>query len=105
MTVCARAESYEASARRLAVGSELCFGGTVARLALVSSGGGVCHNVRVFTAHTEGDLRPAWLWIPWRQALERVAHHGIPELELFVQGYLEGWIPDGWITLTGESEC
>ncbi|MEU9034627.1 hypothetical protein AB0D45_06890 [Streptomyces sp. NPDC048352] len=28
-----------------------------------------------------------------------MAHLGIPELEQFVEGYVDGWIPDGWITL------
>ncbi|WP_407838739.1 hypothetical protein ACE1OC_23955 [Streptomyces sp. DSM 116496] len=37
---------------------------------------------------------------PWRQALGEAGHLGIPELEPFLEGYLEGWIPDGWITLT-----
>jgi hypothetical protein len=28
-----------------------------------------------------------------------VEHLAIPELAVFVDGYLGGWIPDGWITL------
>ncbi|MFE3991552.1 hypothetical protein ACFXPW_07615 [Streptomyces goshikiensis] len=70
---------------------------------LASCGDGVRRDVRVFTAHAEDGLRPAWLWIPWQQALGEVAHLGIPELQLFVEGYLDGWIPDGLISLTGES--
>ncbi|WP_327262962.1 hypothetical protein OG444_16855 [Streptomyces sp. NBC_01232] len=53
----------------------------------------------MFTAHVESGLRPPTLWVPWRQAVGEVAYLGISELGLFVEGYLEGWIPDGWITL------
>ncbi|MFF7036843.1 hypothetical protein [Streptomyces griseus] len=49
--------------------------------------------------HVGSDSRPPMLWVPWRQAVGEVAYLGIPELELFVEGYLEGWIPDGWVTL------
>lgn len=42
------------------------------------------------------------LWVSWRQAIRDVAYLDLPELEQFVEGYLAGWIPDGWITLTPE---
>ncbi|WP_330296913.1 MULTISPECIES: hypothetical protein [unclassified Streptomyces] len=100
LRACAPGESYRAAACRLAAGSAFRFGGTVARLDVVPSGGGVRRNARLFTVHVEGGRWPSQLWLPWRQALGEVAHLGIPELEPFLEGYLEGWIPDGWITLT-----
>jgi hypothetical protein len=36
---------------------------------------------------------------PHRQAAEQVAHLAIADLDAFLEGYVEGWIPDGWITL------
>lgn len=100
MTACAPGESYRAAACRLAVGPALRFGGTVARLDLPSYGDCVRRNARLYTVHVGSDSRPPMLWVPWRQAVGEVAYLGIPELELFVEGYLEGWIPDGWVTLT-----
>ncbi|MFD6888785.1 hypothetical protein [Streptomyces sp. NPDC059957] len=57
----------------------------------------------MFTAHVEGAPWATQLWVPWRQALAEVAHLAIPEFELFLEGYIEGWIPDGWITLTPDA--
>ncbi|GAB2879207.1 hypothetical protein GCM10027074_54430 [Streptomyces deserti] len=61
---------------------------------------------RLFTAHVPapGDLRPPWdgaqlLSSPYREAAEQVAHLAIADLDAFLEGYVEGWIPDGWITL------
>ncbi|WP_189104631.1 hypothetical protein [Streptomyces kronopolitis] len=87
------------------MGTALRFGGTVARLLLESRGGDARRDVCLFTAHVESDLRLLWLWVPWRQAAREVVHLGIPELELFVEGYLEGWIPDGRITLIPDGRC
>lgn len=37
--------------------------------------------------------------LPYRQVDEHVGHLAIPSLALFPEGYVDGWIPDGWITL------
>ncbi|MGI5450272.1 NUDIX hydrolase [Streptomyces sp. CA-243310] len=102
MGACAPGESYRAAACRLAAGLAFRFGGTVARLDGVSPGDGAHRKARLFTMHVEGGPGPSQLWLPWRQALGEVAHLGIPEFEPFLEGYLEGWIPDGWITLTSD---
>ncbi|MER6389755.1 hypothetical protein ABT236_14915 [Streptomyces sp. NPDC001523] len=99
MDACAEGESYRAAACRLAAGSAFRFGGTVARLARVSPVDGGRRKVRLFTVHVEGKPGAKQLWVPWRQALRELAHLEIPEFELFLEGYIEGWIPDGWITL------
>ncbi len=61
---------------------------------------------RLFTAHVPapGDLHPPWdgvqlVWVPYGEAAAQVAHLAIADLDAFLQGYVEGWIPDGWITL------
>jgi hypothetical protein len=63
-------------------------------------------EARVFTAHTGlPEERPAAIgddpvrWFPYRQVASEAAYLGIPELALFLEGYVDGWIPDGWITL------
>ncbi|MFD4276190.1 hypothetical protein R2B67_21275 [Streptomyces cyaneofuscatus] len=99
-TRCAPGESYKAAIRRLGVGSGIRFGGLVARLDAASHGDGRRRKARLFTAYAEGQVRSMALWVPWRQAIGDVAHLDLPELEQFVEGYLAGWIPDGWITLT-----
>ncbi|MEU9385606.1 hypothetical protein AB0D38_33630 [Streptomyces sp. NPDC048279] len=33
------------------------------------------------------------------QVASQIAALGIPDLGMFLEGYVEGWIPDGWITL------
>jgi hypothetical protein len=60
----------------------------------------------VFTAHTGfPEKRSAAIgddpvrWFPFRQVASEDAYLGIPELALFLEGYVDGWIPDGWITL------
>ncbi|MEH6373825.1 hypothetical protein V7793_05640 [Streptomyces sp. KLMMK] len=40
-------------------------------------------------------------WVPYRQAARVVTGLAIPELGYFLDGYVGGWIPDGWITLGG----
>lgn len=47
--------------------------------------------------HTHGD--ETVIWRSHHQAARDVAHLAIPELERFIQGYIEGWIPSGWINL------
>ncbi|MEV0113259.1 hypothetical protein AB0H77_08410 [Streptomyces sp. NPDC050844] len=41
------------------------------------------------------------LWMPHNEAAEAVSALGIPDLDLFIEGYVNGWIPDGRITLGG----
>ncbi|WP_328690382.1 hypothetical protein OHA74_14555 [Streptomyces phaeochromogenes] len=62
---------------------------------------------RVLTAHaaSPGELHPvdddaACLeWHPYTQVAALVAHLATPDLDVFLRGYVDGWIPDGWITL------
>ncbi|NEC86412.1 hypothetical protein [Streptomyces sp. SID12501] len=61
---------------------------------------------RLFTAHVSSPdvLHAPWdgtqlAWLPHGDAAAQLAHLAIADLDLFLQGYLQGWIPDGWITL------
>lgn len=61
---------------------------------------------RLFTAHTShaDSLLPPpgatrLVWLPYPQAASHLGHLHIPGLGLFLEGYVDGWIPDGWITL------
>lgn len=99
---CAPQESYREAVRRLVDGSALRFGGVVARLDVYPHGPAPHRKVRLFTAHAERSCYASWLWVPWRQAVRRLPSLGTSELGDFVEGYLEGWIPDGWITLTSD---
>lgn len=59
---------------------------------------------RVFTGHVTvpgalSEARVLLTWVPYGQVAEQAAEVGIAELGLFVEGYVAGWIPDGWITL------
>ncbi len=54
--------------------------------------------------HRERCLSPPYgatrlAWLPYPQVAGHVSHLAIPDLGLFLEGYVEGWIPDGWITL------
>ncbi|MFD0378041.1 hypothetical protein [Streptomyces sp. NPDC127112] len=60
----------------------------------------------VFVAHarTPSALRSVQgeaevYWLPYGEVAAAVAHLGIPDLDLFLEGYVGGWIPDGSITL------
>lgn len=60
----------------------------------------------MFTAHTRrpDSLLPPpgvtrLVWLPYPQVADRVGHLHIPGLALILEGYVDGWIPDGWITL------
>ncbi|MFD0367745.1 hypothetical protein [Streptomyces sp. NPDC127114] len=61
-------------------------------------------EVRIFTAHAD-KLFPveAGGWESCEDALPGLGHLGIPKFDLFVEGYIGGWIPDGWITLEPRS--
>ncbi|MEU1783863.1 hypothetical protein ABZ545_30960 [Streptomyces abikoensis] len=37
--------------------------------------------------------------MPYRHAPRVLTHLDIPELGDFLDGYIGGWLPDGWITL------
>jgi hypothetical protein len=47
--------------------------------------------------HSHGD--GLLLWTPHKKASAALTHLHVPELDLFIEGYLDSWIPDGWITL------
>lgn len=59
---------------------------------------------RIFTGHvtSPGALPGAdvpLVWLPYAQVAEHVGSLEVADLDLFLQGYVGGWIPDGWITL------
>lgn len=63
-------------------------------------------EARIFTGHVGPGVPLAHVqggaelcWVPYRQVPLEVGHVGIPDLGLFLEGYVQGWIPDGWITL------
>ncbi|MBT2451823.1 NUDIX hydrolase [Streptomyces sp. ISL-43] len=106
-------ESHVRAARRLAsvvapLGG-VHFGGLTGRFKADTGGVGAGPHrseAWIFTVHLglasalphvqgKAELR----WVPYRQIPLEVRHLGIPDLELFLEGYVEGWIPDGWITL------
>ena len=39
------------------------------------------------------------MWFPYCEAAAQLAHLAIAGLDAFPQGYVEGWIPNAWITL------
>lgn len=95
-------------ARAMAPAGTLRFGKVTGRIPAAEHGSTAKQRAehRLFTAHVPapGDLHPPWdgaqlLWSPYREAAEQVAHLSIADLDAFLQGYVEGWIPDGWITL------
>lgn len=106
-------ESYESAAQRLMTGLghtvALRPGDLVGRMeaeAVPTMPPGTRREARVFLAHivSDGlDPRPNGegpiVWYPYVQATKEVRHLAIPELALFLEGYIEGWIPGGWITL------
>ncbi|WP_159047862.1 NUDIX hydrolase [Streptomyces sp. WM6378] len=101
---CRTHETYEQAARRLMASRDLRQGDVVARLeAEPPAGSRGRSEARIFTAHVRrGQAAEAKLgdvWLPWRQALPVLDRLAIPELPEFIEGYVDGWIPDGWITL------
>jgi hypothetical protein len=100
MIRCQERETYERAARRLLLGRSVRRGDVVARVRAAPFPGGGYREARVYTAHSlapQADLEGCW--IPWCDAVQDLGHLKIPELAVFVEGYLGGWIPDGWITL------
>jgi len=95
-------------ARAMALSGRLRFGKVTGRIPAAGrdSAGQQCGERRLFTAHVPepGDLHaPAdgthLVWLPYDEAAAQVAHLTITDLDAFLEGYVEGWIPDGWITL------
>ncbi|MEV7392594.1 hypothetical protein [Streptomyces sp. NPDC091215] len=108
-----RAETYARAAGRLVravtvtTGSPVCLGTVTARIPPAAPGGRTPHaqgERRLFTAHTATAHRQqpdgnGLMWIAHTHVASHVSALGIPDLGLFLGGYVEGWIPDGWITL------
>lgn len=106
-------ETYAEAARRITVGSlrptDLRPGELVGRvqpLPPVPAAPAARREARIFFAHldSEGQDRPGPAgsgisWVPHTSVAEAVAAQHIPELGAFIEGYVDGWIPDGWITL------
>ncbi len=105
-------EPYRQAADRLAgamaPAGALRFGKVTGRIPAVAPGNAAQQRAerRLFTAHAPApdDLHaPAdgaqLMWLPHGDAAAQVTHLAIADLDLFLQGYAEGWIPDGWITL------
>ncbi|MFF3030747.1 hypothetical protein ACFVS7_06990 [Streptomyces rubiginosohelvolus] len=62
-------------------------------------------ETRIVCAHAVGSAArslappPSIRWVPYLRAPRMLAHLDVPDLGLFMRGYVEGWIPDGVITL------
>ncbi|MBM4795337.1 hypothetical protein HXP44_25575 [Streptomyces sioyaensis] len=59
---------------------------------------------RIFTSHavSPGALRGVGVplvWLPYAQVADLVTGLGGVDLGLFLEGYVDGWIRDGWIAL------
>ncbi|MFF7643967.1 hypothetical protein [Streptomyces canus] len=105
-------EPYGKAAARLAgamaPAGGLRFGKVTGRIPAVAEGSSVQPRAecRLFTAHipAPGDLHAPGdgahlVWCPYGDVAAEVAYLAIADLGLFLQGYVEGCIPDGWITL------
>ncbi|MFI1679103.1 hypothetical protein [Streptomyces sp. NPDC020607] len=104
------AEPYGRAARRLA--ADLVPTGTV-RIGKVTgrilgTGPGVesgrSVERRLFTAHATftGGARAAdanLVWVAYAQVAKPMVDMGVADLDLFLEGYVGGWIPEGWISL------
>ena len=95
-------------ARAMAPAGGLRFGHVTGRNPAAGRGSAAQQRVerRLFTAHVpaSGDLHPPQedthlVWSPYGEAAAQLAHLAIADLDAFLQGYVEGWIPNGWITL------
>lgn len=106
-------ELHAGAARRLAAAvapsAAVRFGRVTGRVEAPRSAGADPPSrwvVSVSTAHVSpaSALRPApgvadLCWFPHLQVAYLVEHLGIPDLGAFLEGYVDGWIPDGQITL------
>lgn len=95
-------------ARAMAPAGALRFGKVTGRIPAAERGSAAQQRAdrRLFTAHVPapGDLHPPCggaqlVWLPSGEAAAQVTHLAIADLDAFLEGYVEGWIPDGWITL------
>ncbi|KNB50256.1 hypothetical protein AC230_26700 [Streptomyces caatingaensis] len=99
--------------RRITVGAipatALHLGDLVGRVEATLPDGGAepRREARLFLAHL-GSPRPCPArsrcsepieWVPHTEVAQVIASLGIPELGAFIEGYVDGWIPPGWITL------
>ncbi|MFD5106337.1 hypothetical protein [Streptomyces cinereoruber] len=94
-------ETYEEAARGLMGRGAMRAGDTVARIGPVPAWApDGRREARLVTCHAS-TLFPfaGGIWEPWETALAGLRHPGGSELGAFVEGYLGGWIPGGWITL------
>ncbi len=105
-----RSESYRRAARRLArtmaPAGAIRLGTVTGRIPTAASGAWPQRRGgrRVFTSHaaSPGALRGVGVplvWLPYAQVADWVTGLGVGDLGLFLEGYVDGWIPDGWITL------
>ncbi|MGW1169926.1 hypothetical protein [Streptomyces sp. NPDC002550] len=105
-------EPYRRAAVRLARAMDsagaLRFGKVIGRIPAAGRNSAAQQRAqrRLFTAHVPapGDLHPPWdraqlLWFPYGEVAAQTADLAIADLGAFLEGYVEGWIPDGWITL------
>ncbi|MFE9060932.1 hypothetical protein [Streptomyces violaceusniger] len=104
-----KSELYRRAARRLACAmapaGAIRLGAVTGRIRAAAPGttpqrGGR----RIFTSHvaSSGALRGVGVplvWLPYAQVAELAAGLEVVDLGLFLEGYVDGWIPDGWITL------
>lgn len=95
-------------ARAMAPAGTLRFGKVTGRIPAAAPCGQARRRAerRLFTAHVSSQdaLHAPWggtrlVWFPRGDASAQLAHLTITDLDLFLQGYVQGWIPDGWITL------
>ncbi|MER6081257.1 hypothetical protein [Streptomyces sp. NPDC001833] len=80
--------------------------GRIPQAAHGAGAGQLIGEQRLFTAHTRhaDSLSPPpgaarLVWLHYSQVAGHVGHLHIPDLGLFLEGYVDGWIPDGLITL------
>ena len=107
-------ESYKAAAGRISVGripaAALRPANLVGRVEAslpIPAGRGRRREARIFMAHLDreapqfpsGGCGESILWVAHTEVAQAVASLGIPDLDALIEGYVDGWIPDGWITL------
>lgn len=97
---CRERETYGQAVQRIVSGLRVRRGDVVARVEGPAAPGREWCEARIFTAHSFTSFADdGGRWFPWSDAVRHVDHLAIPELAAFVEGYLGGWIPEGWITL------
>ncbi|MGW2009755.1 hypothetical protein [Streptomyces nigrescens] len=105
-----KAERYRRAARRLACAmapaGAIRLGAVTGRIPAAAPGAMPWRRGgrRIFTGHVTSpgalyDAGVPLVWLPYSQVTEISAGLGAADLALFLEGYVGGWIPDGWITL------